>query len=406
MAGADKLAFQPDYAIAPGESLRELIETLGMSHKEMATRLEMTEQSLVRILKGTQPITYDTSERLEMVTGTPASFWNNLEALYREQLAKVARHERLAADIDWLNNIPLPVLRERGFLSKSRDKTEQLKEVLHFFGVSSVAAWRDIWETPAVAARRSACFESRTGHAAVWIRMGELQAAQIACAPYEKTRFREALARIRRLTRRSPGVFVEEMKRLCAEAGVALALVPEIPKVPWNGATKWLTPTKAMILLNMQSETFMPARVHSPQLGVSQAPLPAAGLVSESNEIILPYGDSPWLAAGSFNLRGKKEDIFWFSFFHEAGHVLNDGKKGLYINDGTRADDREKQADAFAAEILIPAAHNNRIKAMRSRNELLAVAEELDISPGIVAGRFQFLTKKWDWFKDEISGLV
>ena len=355
MAGDDKLGFQPDYAIAPGESLRELIESLGMSHKEMATRLEMTEQSLVRILKGSQPITYDTSERLELVTGTPASFWNNLEALYREQLAKIAQHERLAADIEWLEGIPMAVLRKRGVISKTRDKTTQLKEVLHFFGVSSVSAWFDIWGNPQVAARRSACFESRPGHAAVWIRMGELEAQEVECTPYDKKRFKEAVARIRGLTRESPAFFVDEMRRECAAAGVALALVPEIPKVPWNGATKWLTPTKAMILLN---------------------------------------------------LRGKKEDIFWFSFFHEAGHVLHDGKKGLYINDGKQADDREKRADAFASETLIPAVYNDRIGAIHSRDELLVIAEELGVSKGIVAGRYQFLTKKWNWFKDEIVGLV
>ena len=355
MSSDNKLGFQPDYAIAPGESLRELIESLAMSQKEMSTRLEMTEQSLVRILKGSQPITYDTSERLELVTGTPASFWNNLEALYREQLAKISQHKRLAADIEWLKIIPLTELKKRGVLSNTRDKTTQLKEVLHFFGVSSVSAWEEIWETPAVAARRSACFESRTGHAAVWIRMGELEANKIECATYDKNRFKEAVAHIRKLTRKSPDVFVDEMRQACAKAGVALALVPEIPKVPWNGATKWLSSNKAMILLN---------------------------------------------------LRGKKEDIFWFSFFHEAGHVLHDGKKGLYINDGKQADEREKSADGFAAETLIPATYNDRISTIRSRDELLAIADELGVSAGIVAGRFHFLTKKWHWFKGEIAGLV
>ncbi|MDH3360487.1 MAG: ImmA/IrrE family metallo-endopeptidase, partial [Desulfobulbaceae bacterium] len=242
-----------------------------------------------------------------------------------------------------------------GFLSNTRDKTIQLREVLQFFGVSSVQAWSEIWVNPAVAARRSTCFESRPEHAAVWIRMGELEANEIDCAPYDKNRFKEAVANIRGLTCESPVVFVEEMKRECAAAGVALALVPEIPKVPWNGATKWLTPTKAMILLN---------------------------------------------------LRGKKEDIFWFSFFHEAGHVLHDGKKGLYINDGKKADEHEKRADAFAAETLIPAVYDARIQAIRSHDELQALAAELEISTGIVAGRFQFLTKKWDWYKDEIVKFV
>lgn len=161
--------------------------------------------------------------------------------------------------------------------------------------MSSVKSWRDVWETPAVAARRSPCFESRPGDASAWIRQGESQAYAIECAEFDKKRFKENLYKIRALTREPASVFEPEMKRLCAEAGVAVASVKEMKKVPWNGATRWLTPRKAMILLS---------------------------------------------------LRGKREDKFWFSFFHEAGHVLNDGKKDLLINDGTQNDPREKRADA------------------------------------------------------------
>jgi hypothetical protein len=43
------------------------------------------------------------------------------------------------------------------------------------------------------------------------------------------------------------------------------------------------------------------------------------------------------------SLRGKSEDKFWFSFFHEAGHVyLQHSKKELYINDGVADDPLEK----------------------------------------------------------------
>ena len=94
------------------------------------------------------------------------------------------------------------------------------------------------------------------------------------------------------------------MQELCAEAGVALVFIPEMKKVPWNGATKWLSSEKAMIILN---------------------------------------------------LRGKGEDLFWFSFFHEAGHVLTGKKQHLYIAEKHDDSPEEKKADAFASEILIPA---------------------------------------------------
>lgn len=355
MIGAlKKYRFEPDYAIPPGETLREVIASLGMNQKELAERTGITVQSLNRIFKGIQPITYETANRLELATEVSATMWNNLEAQYREQLAKIHEKERLRDDLDWLKEIPVAELAKRGVLPRPKDKVEQLREVLKYYGVSSVEAWRRIWEAPAVAARRSPCFESKRGPASAWIRLGELQARAIECRTFDKVRFKKALKQIRYLTREPVHVFEPEMRRLCAESGVALALVREMQKVPWNGATKWLTPQKAMILLC---------------------------------------------------LRGKGEDKFWFSFFHEAGHVLHDSKKELLINDGSQDDPRERRANDFAADFLIPANYEDTIRRIRSKEEISQLAHELGIAPGIVVGRYQFLTGNWHYFKKLIRML-
>jgi addiction module HigA family antidote len=354
VSAAKNYGFEPDYAIPPGETMREVMESLGMSQKELAGRTDLTVQSLNRIFKGTQPITYETANRLELATGVPATMWNNLEAQYREQLAKTHERERFQDDLDWLREIPVAELVKRGVLHRRKDRVEQLREVLKFYGVSSVEAWCQIWESPAVAARRSPCFESKAGPASAWIRLGELQARQLNCRTFDKIRFRKALTEIRYLTREPAHIFEPEMKRLCAGSGVAVALVMEIKKVPWNGATKWLTAQKAMILLC---------------------------------------------------LRGRGEDKFWFSFFHEAGHVLNDSKKNLLINDGSHNDPREKQANDFAAEFLIPSKYDDGIRRIRSKTEIVQMADLLGIATGIVAGRYQFLTGNWHYFKELIRTL-
>lgn len=353
-ATTNKYTFEPDYAVAPGDTLLEVMESLEMTQKDLAVRTGLTEQTLTRIFKGDQPISYETANRLELVTQVPARLWNNLEAQYREQKAKRDERRRLESNIEWLKTIPTKELIDRSYIEPDRDQVVLLRRTLSFYGVSSVQSWRDLWETPAVAARRSLCFESRPGDASAWIRQGELQAHKIECAAFDKKRFMEALTRIRTLTREHPTVFEPEMKRLCAETGVAVALVREMKKVPWNGATRWLTPRKAMILLS---------------------------------------------------LRGKEEDKFWFSFFHEAGHVLKDSKKELLINDGTQADPREKGADDFASEMLIPSRFNTAISQIRSKAEIVRLADKLGIAPGIVAGRYQFLTGKWSFFKDLIRKL-
>ena len=346
-----RYGFEPDYAIPPGETLKEVMESLNMSQKELAIRTGVTVQTINRIFKGEQPISYETSNKLELATGVPARMWNNLEAQYREQLAKLKERKQLEFESGWLKNIPVNELIQRKAIEPKDDKTLILRETLKFFGVSSVAAWHEIWSQPEVAARRSHCFETRPGPAATWIRIGEIQAQQIECRDYSKNQFYKVLAKIRGLTVKRPEEFIPEMISLCAGSGVALALVPEMKKVPWYGATKWLSATKAMILLN---------------------------------------------------LRRKAEDQFWFSFFHEAGHVLNDSKKDLFINDGKEEDPNERKANAFAAEFLIPFTYDRVINSLKSKADVIRIAKELQIAPGIVAGRFQHLTNKWSYFKDLI----
>ena len=86
--------YEPDYAVAPGETLRDTLESLGMSQKDLAKRTGLTVQTISRILSGEQPVTFETANKLEMVTGIPARMWNRLEMKYRE-MAK--RNERIIA---------------------------------------------------------------------------------------------------------------------------------------------------------------------------------------------------------------------------------------------------------------------------------------------------------------------
>jgi addiction module HigA family antidote len=343
-----KFTYNPDYAVPPGETIREQMEHYGWSQQELATRLDTTPQTINRIFKGEQPITLETANKLERVLGAPARFWNNLELNYQEGLTKLADRQRLQSDLNWLKTIPVAELRKRQAIPVTKDQVEQLGNVLTFYGVGNVKAWRDLWEEPAVAARRSSCFASHPGAASAWLRLGQLQAQQRTCQPYDKARFTATLDEVRSFTNEPPETAVPKLIAQCATCGVAVALVPEMPKAPWSGATMWLTPEKVMILLN---------------------------------------------------LRGKAEDKFWFSFFHEAGHVLHDSKKDLLINDGSENDPREERANDCAAEKLIPQSYNERIRQATSEADIKKLAVEIGVSSGLVAGRYQRLTKCWSFFK-------
>jgi HTH-type transcriptional regulator/antitoxin HigA len=331
--------FIPDYAVPPGLTLLETIDVIGMSQAELAERTGRPKKTINEIIKGKAAITPETALQLERVLGVPASFWNNLERNYQETLARISEQKKLEQQTGWLNKVPVSELAKKGWITMHADKVQQLKEVLNFFGVASPDQLEARWFGPAVAFRKSRVFQSDPGAVAAWLRMGELLAQRVTCQQFAAVKFKNALQQIRPLTTQPPEVFHPEVERLCAEAGVAIVFVPELPNLRVSGATWWLNANKAIVQLS---------------------------------------------------LRYKSDDQLWFSLFHEAGHIIRHGKKEVFIED-QRHDSKEKEADEFAADTLIPKEKYRRFVISRrfSKTAICALAADLDIAPGIVVGRLQ-----------------
>lgn len=344
----------PDYAVAPGESLREAIEDMGMSQVEFAQRMGLTVQSLSRILKGDQPITFETARKLELVTGISCEFWNNLEARYREQLQKISLQQQHSEFKEFNKLFPIKVLAKRGYIKLIDNAVAQGMELLRFFQTSSIEAFFIYRDTTMALARSTPAFNTDATLAVTYINMGMHQSRKISAEPYNEAKFKQVLYQVRALTQELPENFCLVLQKLFASAGVALAFVPTFQGIHFSGVSKWLSPSRALIIMN---------------------------------------------------IRGKMEDKFWFSLFHEAAHILLHSKKRIFITDNSPYDPEEKEADSYAADFLIPSQFNERIQAATSNAEIRAIAKELEISPGIVAGRYQYLTQRWNQFKALIKRL-
>lgn len=334
--------YQPDYVSPPGETLQETIDTIGMSQAELAERTGRPKKTINEIIKGKGPITPETALQFERVLGTPARFWNSRERNYREDLAGKKELERLQEDINWLAKFPIREMVGVGWISLHDDPVEQVRELLNYLGVASRQQWKSIWLSPSAAPnyRKSPAFKSTPEAVSAWLRQGELVARDIQCSPYNARAFKTVLSEIRNLTITPPENSQLKMVRLCAGAGVAVAFVPEIPKIHLSGATRWLSPLKALIQLS---------------------------------------------------LRHKSDDHLWFSFFHEAAHILLHGKRAAFIEDDTQSNDMEAEANRFASIILIPQKRYRQFVAEQvfSKKAILEFASDLGISPGIVVGRLQ-----------------
>lgn len=340
MASKIKNEYEPDYVSPPGETLLETLEALGMSQVELAERTGRPKKTINEIIKGKAAITPETALQFERVLGVPASFWNKREYHYRESLAREEERERLAKQTTWLDRLPVKTMVKLGWIPAAEDRVTQLQHALNFFGVASPQEWRGLWSGSQPAFRRSLAFESDPGAVAAWLRKGELEAQQLVCAPYDEARFKDVLAKVKALTAATPERFEPELARLCASAGVAVVFVPELPRTRVCGATRWLTPVKALIQLS---------------------------------------------------LRYKTDDHLWFTFFHEAGHILLHAKSKLFIEEEDGGDGEEEEANKFAANMLIPAPALRSFCAQGDRS-LAAVerfARAQGVSPGIVVGRLQ-----------------
>jgi HTH-type transcriptional regulator/antitoxin HigA len=201
-----------------------------------------------------------------------------------------------------------------------------------------------------VAFRRTREEQSDMGAIWSWLRLGEIEAEKMNGPKFDKNKFERALKSIRSFTKLSPEEFLPKMRKLCVDSGVAFVLIPAIPRAHVSGVARWLNPHKPLIQMS---------------------------------------------------LYGKTNDRFWFTFFHEAAHILKHDKKDVFLDefDGNRLDSSdERDADKWASDFLIPIEYIVELPSLRSKESVNTFATKIGVHPGIVVGRLQheeLITHLW-----------
>lgn len=346
--------YTPDFFSHPGETLLETLEAKGMTQAELAIRMGRPKKTINEIIKGKTAITPETALQLELALGIPASFWNERERRYRESIAEAQQNKQLEQWIDWLDKIPYIELVKKGWIQKQDKPIDRLRSVLTFFGIVSPEQWEIIWsERVNVAFRKSTAYSVDDVSVAAWLRQAELTGISIDCSTYDEDRFRQVLKEVRTLTRQlpTPELYQNTLVDLCQEVGVAVALVPELPQSRVFGASQWLSPQRALVAISLYF---------------------------------------------------KRDDQFWFTFFHEAAHILLHSKKEVFVdveNSEENSTEIEDEANQFAGDFLIPPdALDYFIQTRRlthegtpffDKDDICSFASEIGIAPSIVVGRLQ-----------------
>ena len=331
--------YEPDYAVPPGEVLKERLDAQGMSPAEFARRCGRSAKLISEIVAGKAPIEPRTALQFERVLGVDAGIWLGIETDYRLQRTRAAAAEESAAARAWSGSFPLRELAKRGIRPAAGG--DIASTLLSFFGVASVDAWHAKYGAASVNYRHSPTFESDNFALAAWLRLAELDAAEQPCPDYRPSAFRSALQQLRRLTRAPLPKSLEESRRILNRAGVTLSLVKPLPKTRLSGAAWWPSPRRPAIALSA---------------------------------------------------RHKTDDHLWFTLFHEAAHILLHGKKNVFVDGADGAGNvEETAANDWAANFLLPP------RALRlfvddglyDRASVLRFADEQGIAPGIVVGSLQ-----------------
>lgn len=299
--------YQPDYAVHPGETLREKLEELAMTPKEFAIRTAKPIKTISEILNGKSSITFEMAVLFEKVLKIPANFWIKKQANFNEFVARENHKAEIAQAMDWAKMFPYPQMAKIGLVASTRIVEEKAEELLHFFNISKPSAWESIYlnqQTP-VFFRISLKHTKDPYALSALFRMGEIKANRVESLEFNKSVLKSILPELKKIMEDMPNDYLQLIQKKCLLAGVKVIYTPNLPKTVIHGTVRWLN-------------------------------------------------DKPVLQMTD---RLKRYDIFWFSLFHELGHIMLHGnKKNIFleeINNSENKDQKEMEADEFASQWLL-----------------------------------------------------
>ncbi|WP_125610519.1 helix-turn-helix transcriptional regulator [Specibacter cremeus] len=356
------MSAETDYAVPPGEFLRDWLEETGTTQQGLADDLGVSRKHVNTLLAGAS-LSPEIAAKLALVTGYSARWWMKIESQYRADKARIAQEQRLAESAADISPKVTTYLRAQGFIHNTmKNPGAMVAEVLAFYGVATKDALFARFQRPAAAFRQQLVHDVDWQAVSAWLRVGELEFkdAQAGLPAYDAARFREMAASLPQLSTGDPADYQHQVTERLRSVGVAVVFVPEVPGCRAHGVTRWI----------------------------------------KNHPVIQLSG------------RGKRDDEFWFSLMHEVHHVLEDPHEDLLLQGpaDTKDDPREMAADAYAATALIPPGFVGRLVHTVSLRDVETLAADIGIAPGIVVGRLQHdAIKSFNWgngLKKQVVGMM
>jgi plasmid maintenance system antidote protein VapI len=360
----ERRAFERDWTSPPSVTISAILKMRAMSPFSLALGMNLEKGKIEKLLANELPIDKDIAERLATTLGGSVNFWEKRQETYVSDI-ELLQAQKDASELSiWLRNLPVQDMIKFQWIDKKATREQQAQECLEFFGVKTLSEYEARYCNliSQCAFRTSGTYESKKGALIAWLRQGERESYNQRCAPWNPKLLKESIPELRRLSRISePTKFLPPLSQICARSGVVLAVVRAPKGCSASGTTRFLSEQRAIMMLSF---------------------------------------------------RYKTDDHFWFSFFHELGHLLLHDKQLVFIEGADKIDDeQEKEANVFASNALIPENYKPELFTLPNEYKLIMrFAKRVGVSPGIVVGQMQhygilkhsqmnFLKRRYVWEK-------
>ena len=339
-----------DLLVHPGETIGDILIERGITQAELAARTGVTPAYVCNVIAGKKDISAKFAFALEYALGVSKTFWINLQANYDAELLEVnapktiTDEERTARDS--LKEV-VKYLREIKRMPGRESADESILSLRKALRTSDISNLKQI--VPEGAFRMSSGSKTDPYVMGAWLRLCQIEGEYRSVeSGFDIERIDELVEKIKNVMCTAGESPQKALKELFGKYGIDFSVVRN-----FRGA-------------------------------------PVQGYISRKND-------------GTYQMvltiRGAYADIFWFSLFHELGHIVNGDVSGSvsFIDYDEKAE-TELKADAFASTRLIdPDAYESFVeKGDYALNAIRAFAESQNVRPYIVIGRLQW-EKKLDY---------
>lgn len=338
-----KIGISRDLIIHPGETIADVLEDRGITQAELASRTDVSSAYVSSVIAGKKGISAKFAMGLEYALGVPKSFWLNLQANYEAELLEINEEQTITEEErsvrEDLRDI-VKYLRQRGRMPVREKKDDSILSLRKVLQISNIANLKEM--VPAGAFRMAANTAVNLNVLGAWIRLCQLAGNdKTILTKFDKKYTNDLINEIKSIMCQKDANIQRDLKHVMEKYGIDFSVVRNFRGAPVQG------------YISQKSD------------GVYQMVL---------------------------TIRGAFADIFWFSLFHEIGHIVNGdiGKNFKFLDDGSDCD-KELAADLFASNMLLSSEGYKLFIQKRdfSIEAIRKYAESQNVMPYIVIGRLQ-----------------